>query len=629
MGTSLKPWVRRRWVIGVAIALVSLYPLYLIAANVALASGALPKFVNGQTADLHLEVAHAHTFFPGVVTVRDLRLRFEDRNVQMYMTIADATVHIDLFALTKKTFHLTKVRGSGIHYWFRHRLKDADDALTQRRVQAYPPIPGVDPIPLFSKEPPPPPLTDADYNLFTIQMEDIDVTTEELWFLEVRYVGRGHAKGAFKLKPVRRLFVDATLQLDGGMISMMPDDLAPIFSSGIKIDVPDFDVNEPKGLEVLRKVSAQISADAHFDRLPLSDYGLEGVELTKKGADLHVGANIAAGVPEKDTGMTFQGPVTYGSKSFSLYADTKAGVRVPTDGKVELSLALGSGGFSFRGGGEKATHTKFALRDVAAKFLFSQPDLAADPQFAGGALHAKAIDTKDVGFLAPYMGEKVPHSGELHAEADVTIAPSGAMNGDATASVTNLALHWPTIGVEGAGVLKAKLRAKEGAASGTLAEAKLDFPALTILQTKIGRRTTWLTIEADSVQWQGFPPKAIHIPFSARGGNSAVVSGFVERGGGIPAFIAKELGSGGPFSATGRVDLLPWETQFILGSGRSGSITGEGGVVIRDSSTRGAFLVHALGLTNGIHVDDSGPSLSLLSSTTWLNEELKKAGAQR
>jgi hypothetical protein len=165
-GRALAVWV------GIRVLLIAaaLEILYLAAGNIALWAG-LPSKLVASSKDLKLTYRSGWTFWPGRVHVRDLTLRAKDHNVEFEVAVETATVSIALSDLFVKRFHATSLETTGTVWKMRHHVKSVTDK--GLRLAAYPSIEGFPDPPLF----PPvtsPPLTDENYNLWEIELENVD-----------------------------------------------------------------------------------------------------------------------------------------------------------------------------------------------------------------------------------------------------------------------------------------------------------------------------------------------------------------------------------------------------------------------------------------------------------------------
>jgi len=200
-----------------AFVFVGVLLAYPVAANMILALGGVQKMFEG-TDQVKVNFRRAWSFWPGHVHVEGVRLTMQDRNVEFSLDLAHADVDIRLFDLVHRTLHATKVRGDGVVFRFRHRIQP--ESAGASFVTALPPIPEFEDPPLRLADAPTAPLDEAHYNLWTVQMEDVDVRVQDLWAQMLRYEGDGHARGAFYLRPAKRLWVGpAELTLTSGKVS--------------------------------------------------------------------------------------------------------------------------------------------------------------------------------------------------------------------------------------------------------------------------------------------------------------------------------------------------------------------------------------------------------------------------
>jgi hypothetical protein len=278
----------RRALYAVAILAVS----YLVAANVLLRtrllrnaiSGSPVSFaISGQTSDLRLDYASAYSIFPGRVHLDGLTIRGRDQSVEWLLTVDHADVAVSLVDLLHRTFHASRLRASG--FTIRARLRLDRAGATPQVVAALPPIAGFADPPLRDAGPRAPPLTDASYNLWTIDLENVDVEhVREVWIHTVRSEGDSHVYGRWLFRPQRWLDVGpASVHVDGVDISYGSHPLATGVRGSFGATVHPFDLRQPKGLEIFENVSTngQLGGRANVDEaLRLLAPG-RGVTLTR------------------------------------------------------------------------------------------------------------------------------------------------------------------------------------------------------------------------------------------------------------------------------------------------------------------------------------------------------------
>jgi hypothetical protein len=226
--------------------------LYVLAANVVLSPWAMAKIFESSI-EIKLDRARAWSVWPGVVHARDVRLRMQDHNIEWVLEMKSAVLTLSLVDLiAHRTIHATRVRGDGAVFRFRSRV-----ILTETgspTVAGYPPVPPYDDPPVAPAYVASPPIPEAQYNLWTLFIEDVDVGVREAWLHEVRYVVdsvESRARGAFRLRPAKHLWVGpASLDLAPGELTIRGERLVAGATGRVDCTVTPFDVYEPRGKEV-------------------------------------------------------------------------------------------------------------------------------------------------------------------------------------------------------------------------------------------------------------------------------------------------------------------------------------------------------------------------------------------
>ena len=237
---------------------------YLIAANVLLRTGLLRAIVNGSpvpvalggsTSELRLDYRSAYSWLPGRAHVEGLVMRGRAETVEWRFSLDRADVVISLPGLLRRTFHATRVRASGFAIQVRLRL-DPRDA-TPDVVAALPAIAGFTDPPLLNAGPPPPPLSDAEYDLWAVHLEDVDVEhVREVWIHTIRARGETRVRGRWLFRPQRWLDVGpALVDANGVDVSYGSESLAKGVSGSAGATVHPFDLRQVKGLAILDHLS--------------------------------------------------------------------------------------------------------------------------------------------------------------------------------------------------------------------------------------------------------------------------------------------------------------------------------------------------------------------------------------
>ncbi len=188
-----------------AIALVASVVAYFVGMNVFLRTRLFRSAITSDTGSLLVDYRSAYSPWPGRIHVEGLVIRGRDSSVEWILRLDRCDFRVSFMALTRKRFHASHVNGDGLS--LRVRLR-RDGPVLPEEMQALPPVPGFLDPPLADVGPPPAPLTDANYNLWSIDLEDVDANhVRELWIDTVRYAGDLEVRGRWFFRPLRWLDV--------------------------------------------------------------------------------------------------------------------------------------------------------------------------------------------------------------------------------------------------------------------------------------------------------------------------------------------------------------------------------------------------------------------------------------
>jgi hypothetical protein len=353
--------------------LLGAYPLL---ANAFLAFGGVQKAFEG-TDQVAVHFRRAWTFWPGHVHVEGARITMQDRNVQFALVIESVDVELDLAAFARRTFHATRVRGSGVSYRFRHRIEH--EALGLPFVAALPPIPEFNDPPLREFGPPEAPLDEAHYNLWTVH---VDVTVNELWAQMMRFEGEAHVIGAFRLRPAKRLWVGpAELEFRSGSLSTGPHDMLRGMEGKLTCKVDDFDVEPVHGMEPFRFISTRLQLAAEVPHLDAVNFLTEpspDFDLRDGSGLIDVDFAIDHGVVTPDTRLAYRTDhLGVRNPKLPFRLDGEMGLIVTGPAKkpgVELHLAVSRATLAV----EKSKHRPPELRGVDVELRTSNADVTQD-----------------------------------------------------------------------------------------------------------------------------------------------------------------------------------------------------------------------------------------------------------
>jgi len=391
-------------VLAVAILIAS----YLAVANVllrtsllrnAISGSSLNFAISGNSTELKLDYESAYSILPGRVHLKGLTIRGRERTVEWLLTLDRADAAISLVDLLHREFHAKSLRASGLTMRARIRLDRV--AATPEVTAALPPIAGFADPPLLDEGPTPPPLTDGRYNLWMVDLEDVDVNhVREVWIHTVRSEGDTRVRGRWLFRPQRWLDVGpATVNAEGVDISYGSHPLATGVRGSLDATVHPFDLRPAADLTIVDHVSSRgqlrgyaLVADAlrllaprsgvgfkrwegPFDARVVLDHGklADGTRIRNDAAHCEIGAKR----------LTFEAPIR---TELGVYGDV-----VTIAARASGLRVLGAGASQARVASIAATLTSKHVR-VAEAF--------GDSHFSLDVVGAEA---KDIGAWEPYF----------------------------------------------------------------------------------------------------------------------------------------------------------------------------------------------------------------------------------
>jgi hypothetical protein len=616
-----RSWPRRllRWA---AVALIAFEVIYVVAANAILRTHSLDKWVTGATEGLFLEIESGWTVWPGRVHVKGAELHFEDYNVQFLVSLEEGTIDIALWQLPTKTFHLTRVRASGVRYLFRHKVESAEGL--ERRLALYPKIPGYKDPPLFVGENTPP-LTDEEYDLWTIELDDVDATAKELWFLEYRFTGKARATGAFRLEPERDAQTDlCKLTLDG-TLKTGEQTVATTLKGWLHAQLDRHDPRVVEGAAVFNKISINTKLDAQIPDLRFTELyrSPDGVELSGGTGAMHIRAQLEHGAWMDNTAVHYETEsIAVAQKPLRVVGPLELDAKIVEggpDATLELEATTPRLRLLARGAPDKleqpraravravlgtsASLTKpFELRSMKAKLALEVPELA----WLNTALEEDRLFTHGSGV------------------ADVDVRWSKGKLGGGTVALTTKQARFG-LGdnvLQVSGTADATLSYDGETKRGQVNELEVELP-----EVAVSHEQDWkplpggLTARSERLTWQGEPPRNVQGRFTVNAKSidpflPFVISSSILRG------IAKWLIDLGETHAVVELNRSPSALELRLEEARSGELTAFG-VYRSERDVKdpcGRFLVHDPKLGVGIELFRGETSVDLMVSPAWWRE---------
>ena len=287
-------WLRaRKWLKWALIATIGVAVLYLVAANIFLRTRLLRHVMNADPVAVLLEYDSGYSLWPGKVHATNLSLRGRDSNVEWILKVDDVDFTVSLNELLRSRFHATRVRGKNVTFQIRQRIEPAD--ATPTRIAALARIPGFGEVPL--RDPPKPPLSDADYNLWRVHLEDVVVEhARDVWVDEGRFLGDARIEGGFLLQPARWVTVGpAKVDIAQGEAWTGSDAILKELRGHIGCTIHRFEVQAVSGSDVLDYVSLDAAVDGAIPSLAFV-HDLVDVDAEGGSGPVHVEALVDHGI---------------------------------------------------------------------------------------------------------------------------------------------------------------------------------------------------------------------------------------------------------------------------------------------------------------------------------------------
>ncbi len=511
----IRAWIRRL-LLGACLTLLGAQLVYLLAANTILRTRSLDRWITGSTKDLSLKVESGWTLWPGRVHVRGVELHFADHNLQFSVALDSAVVDLALWQLPQKTFHLTRVRGQGVRYLFRHRVKDSEGI--ERRLALYPKIAGYADPPLF-EGPAQPPLSDADYNLWTVQLDNVDVAVRELWFLEFHFTGQGRARGAFRLQPQRDARTDAcSLSLDGALHAG-DQTIASKLTGRIEAQLDRHDPRLVKGAEIFKKLSFDIDLhadlpDLGFSRLYSHD---DGIRLRRGAGRVSIRAQASHGAWRSNTALSYvttdvaisqaHAPGVTGALSLSAKI-VKPGV----DSRLQLSAASRQLLLSFAGTAKRVEHPR--ARDLQI-VLTTTADLTQPIRVTAMDAHLRLAAPALRWLNGPLDSEDLFSNGSATANAQVHWSEGKLARVQIAMNAKEAAFTLGGRAVQTSGALDSRLSYDPRTHRGDVQRLALELPLLAVAVAGTWKSVPGgLRVRTERFAWRGLPPGSFRSRFA-------------------------------------------------------------------------------------------------------------------
>lgn len=413
------------------------YLAYVVVVNALLATGLMKKIVNGIAPNhVQFEWASASSFWFGRVHVRDFVVQGADDSIEWRVAVDETTASLgmtDLF-VRRVRVHDAVVRGASLRMRFKLDPKDVTPAF----VAALPPIEGFADPPLRPSFVPPPP-TDDNYDLWTIELDDVDTSdVREVWVDSVRLTDKGgHARGGFHLKPVREVWVPPSeFTLSQAEVTIGKTVIASDVSGTFWLRIAEYDPRERKGRAALGSLDANAVARGTLGDLSFANPILpKAVALTGGGGAVATRTHVLSGVVQPGSRIACRlGDWSVWSGAHRVSGSSLVEVTIPENAKPDVEVSIESYDVGFHHGKVDVARAPTVLAFVRA----DAADLARESGPWKASVDMPLVDIARLAALDAYADDGMFSSGsatgKVHADLD-----GRAASGDATLSFSRAA----------------------------------------------------------------------------------------------------------------------------------------------------------------------------------------------
>ena len=624
MRTFLRRYPRlTRWGKRLLIAVLAWEVIYVVSANIVLATHVVDKLVNASTDDVEMHVGSGWTLLPGYVHVRDVSIRVNDTDLQALLYVEEATANVSILWLIDKKLLVYSANATGLRYYMRTRVEAINDE-NRATVAAYPPIPGVEPPvidPVRHAAPKPP-----KEKFFRYEVHDGVGEGNEFWLNEFHFRGTFRGTGGFFFWPLSEVTVYPIAGgADHGTVAIADEQISEDVSAHLEATVGKFVMPDQKGIQQLRGL------DAH------------ATLMMSIPNDKFLKTYIADGMPHatlRDGRLVAN--LDFHEKHFSehsavLFTAKSAGVREPfgvVEGPVQLTGVAHEHG-SIEAGFDTlgmSVHVPSLKSTASSPWKLERTSVRTDlhvqiddPLGLSIAAMQGQFVIPDLDWVTQASGGKLHAKGKLVSELKVKRDLKNVVTGTVETKIDDVQLTAETLAIGVVGKMTtsfaSQFKTPEAAATTTsLAQVDLDLPQFT-LRSGSRSRTTWLKATLPSAQVKGKPTPGIQSKGIIQLGDSAVLVVPVDdQAGPFAALAAKWLMKGGAKLQTAfKVD--GGNIDFTLDKSQVGLVTVEGFLKTVSDQQQGAFWISAEGLSTGLKLQGATPTVVPLASETWLQEQ--------
>ncbi|HYO98045.1 MAG TPA: hypothetical protein VER33_26255 [Polyangiaceae bacterium] len=508
-GADAGPRRPRRWrLILVLIAALAAYPLL---GTLALWSGFVEWAVRSDDLRVELE-GPAYTIWPGRVHVKHARV-LVNGETQFILRASDLVANLKLLSLFNRKFHVVELEGRAVRYQMRVRMESEQGM--EQRIAAYPPLkdlPGANVIREKDAK------DEASGGGWTVEIEGVDVSVEELWFLEYRYLGDGRLRGGFLVGPGALSVTTAVQNLGPGELRFGAEQpLAKDLRAQIDANIPRLNPAEQPGAGFLKMVTARINLRANVQALTHLGAYFEGMQVSGGQGPLTLDFYLENGVLGAKSHLDYQ-TASIGLKGRGFGVQTDWRLELDGDGEAQDKAA----GLPLLRSASKATYVSLARRDreLTLQIHGHEEELALDTVQLSSATPLKrasvrmptllSVDLDDLDVAFPEGTPLRVTGGEARGSLRLDMGPDYWIRGPMSLVAEGAEVAAPGIRVSGNTKLQGQLRVNPKLEIHHLEDVALMMRHVGVQVGDERVQDWWMTLASERLTFRNSEPTRIH-----------------------------------------------------------------------------------------------------------------------
>jgi len=603
----------------VALSLVAAFAvIYLVAANVFLRTRMLRDLVS-EGPDVELDYDSAYSVWPGLVHVRGLALQVQDHQIQLSVGADSGVVAINLLDLLFQRFHATDVALSGLVFRLRTKVEPREGM--RPYVAAFPPIAGfADPPVIIGEQPPP--IEDAEYDLWQIAIDEVDAELSELWILEYRYLGPGAVRGGFILQPGRHFAVyPASVELKQGALSVGDQVAANQLALSLEGHVESTDVRQVKGAALAEQMSGRLQLASDAIELAVLDARAGDAQKWRVDgrARLGVTASVTRGRLDEGSSVELDVPELVVRAPFGKLAGA-ASSRLRVDPEGRIAWTTTSPRFSIA---NSSPHQGPVLWAPRLELSLHSETLGHTPSLRGVELDLPKLVVPSLGWAERWVkrsGIPIRVDGRLEGRVHVSSAPGRGPAVRAHLRLADAELSTERVRASLGGRVDLELDPAKGPGPSSGGRLDVEFDGVEVERIRERTKPFRAAVRLPDLKLALEPEPALSSSIEAFATPADSLLS-VALGSPMLEDLAADLFSLKELEAQARVNLTARSLRVELARAQSGSLTGQGfWQQPAAGDARGAFLISSKVANVGISLVGSDTKTDWFVADDWLSQ---------